>query len=197
MTVAGVGPGNPKYLTMDVFERIKTSKYIIAFGRISKSLEEIRQDIVKVDRVDDVIQYIVGKDEVLLLASGDPNFFGIVEFLKRKAIEIGEVLPGLSSFQYLMTRLEKSWENAKFMSLHGREDCLEDMVDNPLTIILTDKVNTPSFISKRLEGLKIKGNMYVGFNLSYEDELISSIKIGEEIEDISPLAVVVIENEMA
>ena len=42
----------------------------------------------------------------------------------------------------------------------------------------------------------IKGGIYAGFNLSYEDERIIKAEIGKRIEDISPLAVVVIENEM-
>lgn len=196
LTVAGVGPGNPKYLTIDVLEKIKSSEYILAFGRISKSLEEIRSDILPVTRVEDVIQYIEEKDKVLLLASGDPCFFGIVEFLKRKGVKIKEVVPGLSSFQYLMARLGKSWDGARFLSLHGREDSLDQVIGNRLTIILTDKTNTPAFISRRLKDLGLKGSMHIGYNLSYEDEIIKTIKIGQELEDESCLAVVVIENEV-
>ena len=42
----------------------------------------------------------------------------------------------------------------------------------------------------------MKGRMYVGFNLSYDDEKIIRANIGDEIEDYSSLGVVVIENEM-
>lgn len=196
LTVAGVGPGNPKYLTMEVLEEIQNSEYILAFGRVAKSLEGIRKDIVEINKVEDVIKYIKGKEKVLLLASGDPCFFGIIEFLKRKAIEIDKVLPGLSSFQYLMASLGKSWENGRFLSLHGREDSLDKVKENRLSIILTDRVNTPSFISRSLDDLNIRGLMHVGYNLSYENEVIKTIKIGEELEDMSSLAVVVVENEM-
>ncbi len=196
LTVAGIGPGNPKYLTMEVLEEIQNSEYILAFGRVAKSLEGIRKDIVEINKVEDVIKYIKGKEKVLLLASGDPCFFGIIEFLKRKAIEIDKVLPGLSSFQYLMASLGKSWENGRFLSLHGREDSLDKVKENRLSIILTDRVNTPSFISRSLDDLNIRGLMHVGYNLSYENEVIKTIKIGEELEDMSSLAVVVVENEM-
>lgn len=196
ITVAGVGPGNPKYLTVEVKEAIEKAECVLAFGRVSNSLSSIRNDFIQVNRVDDIIKHTNIHKDLLLLASGDPNFYGVVEFLKRKNILIKRVLPGLSSFQYMMSKLEKGWQNAKFISLHGRDESLEVIKENNLVIMLTDKENSPSCISKKLWTLGIKGTMYIGFNLSYDDEEIKKINIGEEVEDISTLSVVVIENEM-
>lgn len=196
LTVAGVGPGDRKYLTKIVEEKLKEAEYILAFGRIGESLKDIRDDIRKVNRVDDVLKFIEEEKDILLLASGDPNFYGIVNFLKNKGVNIKEVLPGISSFQYMMSKLQKSWEEAKFLSLHGREEDLAKVKDNKLSVILIDKDNLPSNISKRLSDMGIKGNVYSGFNLSYENEKIICTKIGEEIEDVSSLGVVVVENEM-
>lgn len=196
LTIAGVGPGNPKYLTIDVSERIKNAEKIIAFGRVGKSIELIRNDYIVVTRVDEIINLLDNRKDTLLLASGDPCFYGIVDYIKKNAITINEVLPGLSSFQYMMAKLQKSWQNAEFISLHGRDEDLSIAKDNCLTITLIDKNNKPSYISKELYKLGIKGTMYVGFNLSYRDEKIISGNIGEEIEDYSSLGVVVIENEM-
>ena len=150
LTVAGIGPGNPKYLTVDVKEKIETTKYVLGFGRVASSLKEIRPNIVSVNKVDEILNYIEEDKDILLLASGDPNFFGIVDFLKRKEIRIDEVLPGISSFQYMMSKLQKSWQNANFLSLHGRSDSLEKVKEYKTSIILIDKDNTPSFISKEL-----------------------------------------------
>ncbi len=196
ITVAGVGPGNPKYLTVEVKEAIEKAECVLAFGRVSKSLSSIRKGFIQVNRVDEIIKYTNIHEDLLLLASGDPNFYGVVEFLKRKNVLIKRVLPGISSFQYMVSKLEKSWQNAKFVSLHGREESLEEVRENNLVIMLTDKENSPSYISKKLSTLGIKGTMYIGFNLSYADEEIIKINIGEEVEDISTLSVVVIENEM-
>ena len=196
MTVAGVGPGNPKYLTVEVKEAIEKAQCVLAFGRVSTSLKSIRTDFIEVSRVDEIVGYTHQYEDLLLLASGDPNFYGIVEFLKRKEVAIDSVLPGLSSFQYMMSKLEKSWQGAQFLSLHGREESLATIGDHGLIILLTDKENRPSMISKKLWQLGKKGTMYVGFNLSYDDEKIIKVNIGEDIEDISNLSVVVIENEM-
>lgn len=196
LTIAGIGPGNPKYLTMEVLDEIIAAEYILAFGRVAKTLSGIREDIVEVNRVDEISNLLKDRKDVLLLASGDPNFFGVVDFLKRKDLAIAKVLPGLSSFQYLMAKLEKPWQEAKFISLHGRSGDLALVGNNKLSIILVDKDNNPSFISKELHKLNISGKMYIGFDLSYESEKIIKINIGQEVENYSSLGVVVIENEM-
>lgn len=196
LTIAGAGPGNIKYLTIDVKERIEKAEYILAFGRIADSLKGLRDDIKEVSRVDDVIEYLNDDREVLLLASGDPNFFGITEFIKRKGVEIKEILPGISSFQYLMSKLQKSWQDAELMSLHGREDSLAKLKEKKLGILLIDKDNTPDKISKELYQLGFMGKIYAGYNLSYDNERIIIKNIGEDVEFISSLGVVVVENEM-
>ena len=196
LTVAGVGPGNPKYLTLEVKEKIEDAEYVLAFGRIARTLEDIRPDIVQVNRVSQVLDFIDNHKETLLLASGDPNFFGIVNFLKKEGVTIKEVLPGISSFQYMMAKLEKSWQEANFISLHGREASLEEVKNNSLSILLIDKDKMPSDISKELYEMGIRGKIYAGFDLSYDSEKIIEKYIGESIDDISPLGVVVIENEM-
>ena len=196
LTVAGVGPGNPKFLTLEVKEKIEGAEYVLAFGRIARTLEDIRPDIVQVNRVSQVLDFIDNHKEALLLASGDPNFFGIVNFLKKEGVTIKEVLPGISSFQYMMAKLEKSWQEANFISLHGREASLEEVKNNSLSILLIDKDKMPSDISKELYEIGIRGKIYAGFDLSYDSEKIIEKDIGEYIDDISPLGVVVIENEM-
>ncbi len=196
LTIAGVGPGNIKYMTMDVIEKIKNSNNIIAFGRVGESIKPLEKDYTQVNRVDQIIDYLNINEEALLLASGDPNFFGIVEYLKRNNVKIKEVLPGLSSFQYMMAKLEKPWQGAKFISLHGRDFNLSEIVKDRQIIALIDKDNNPSFISNELKKLGLKGTMHIGFNLSYEDEKIIKINIGEEVEEYSSLGVVVIENEV-
>lgn len=196
LTIVGVGPGNPKYLTVEALEVIKHGKYILAFERVGNALKHINKNIITIKKVDECLGHLGNDEEIILLASGDPNFFGIVDYIKRKGIDIGKVIPGLSSFQYLMSKLQMSWEDAKFLSLHGREDALEDIREYPLSIILTDKKHNPEYISKKLKDMGIKGKIYVGFNLSHKDEIIIEKNIGEEIEDISSLAVVVIQNDM-
>ncbi|WP_234978630.1 precorrin-6y C5,15-methyltransferase (decarboxylating) subunit CbiE [Anaerosalibacter sp. Marseille-P3206] len=196
ITVAGIGPGNPKYLTVEVREEIEKAKCVLAFGRVGETLKDIRNDFIIVKRVEEVYKYSLKNSDLLILASGDPCFYGIVEYLKVKNINVDEVLPGISSFQYMMGKLKKSWHGGKFMSFHGRTGNLEEVLESKLTIMLTDSENTPSVLSKGLHEVGVRGNMYIGYNLSYEDEKIIKISVGEEVEDYSSLAVVVVENEV-
>jgi cobalt-precorrin-7 (C5)-methyltransferase len=196
ITVVGIGPGDPRYLTFDARQSIEKGDCVVAFGRVADSLKSIRQDFVIVGTVKEVLDLAKEHEDVVILASGDPCFYGILEFLKNKGIKVDNVVPGISSFQYMMTKLNKSWSGASFISLHGRCESLSKIKDSSLTIILTDKENTPSKISHRLYEMGVRGKLYAGFNLSYEDELIVQKNVGDDIEDLSPLAVVVIENEM-
>lgn len=194
--VVGMGPGELKYLTLEAYEVIKGSKALVAFGRLSKTVEKIgiKADCVK--NVEEVLEIIKQSPDVDILASGDPCFFGIVEYLKKNNVNVDEIIPGLSSFQYMMAKLKKSWNDAQFISLHGREEGFLKVMSGGIFIMLTDKNNPPYAISKRLYSLGVKGRIYAGFNLSYPQEKIIVKNIGEKIEDISNLSVVVIENDM-
>ena len=178
ITVAGVGPGNPRYLTVEVKEAIENSRCVLAFGRVGETLKDIRDDFIIVKRVEEVYNHSLKNSDLLILASGDPCFYGILEYLKAKGISVDEVLPGISSFQYMMGKLKKSWHNGEFMSFHGRSGRLEDVFESKLTIMLTDSINTPSILSKKLYEIGARGVMYIGYNLSCEDEKILKSNYG-------------------
>src|SRR5699024_8693350 len=154
------GPGNLKYLTLEVKETIEKAEKIVAFGRVSNSLKNIRGDIVEIKRIDEIIELLNQNENVLILASGDPCFYGIVEYLKKKNIPIEMIMPGISSFQYMMVKLGLSWQGANLISLHGRNEGLESVKKHKLSIILTDSKNTPSTISKEIYNLGIRGKIY-------------------------------------
>ncbi len=132
----------------------------------------------------------------MILASGDPCFYGILDFLIKKGIAIDEVVPGISSMQYMMAKLKKSWHPAVLTSFHGREADLAGIRSGKSSVILTDGSHSPGYISCWLKANGIRGRIYAGFELSYEDESIVEKEIGEEIDSVSNLALVVIENEM-
>lgn len=194
--VVGMGPGHIKYLTTDAINIIRQADMVVAFGRIAETAEKIRTPILRVKRVDELFQYLEQEGNIAILASGDPCFYGIVEFLKKRHITIDRIVPGLSSVQYMMAQLQKSWQHAKFMSLHGRDEDIYKIKDAPLTAILTDSHSTPHVISKRLQQLGIQGRLYVGYNLSYADECILEKYIGDDIEEREAISVVVIEHDI-
>lgn len=71
----------------------------------------------------DVIEEYVGKDRrVVVLASGDPGFFGIVRALaERFGAGRLDVRPGVSSVATAFARLGLTWDDAVVVSAHGRD----------------------------------------------------------------------------
>ncbi|MET7490353.1 precorrin-6y C5,15-methyltransferase (decarboxylating) subunit CbiE [Streptomyces sp. NPDC005538] len=71
----------------------------------------------------DTIETYVGKGEpVVVLASGDPGFFGIVRVLaERFGSAALAVRPGVSSVATAFARLGVTWDDAVVVSAHGRE----------------------------------------------------------------------------
>ena len=194
--VIGAGPGDIRYLTQEALGIISSSPCLVAFGRISKAIEKIGAKVIAVQKVEEIMNLIKEHDDLDILASGDPCFFGVVEYLKKKGITIDQVIPGLSSFQYMMCKLKKDWHDACFISLHGRKGSLERVRHCRISVILTDREHTPGYISKKLHQMGITGCIYAGFDLSYPEEKIVVRRIGEDIENHSSLSVVVVEHEM-
>ncbi|MFF9122228.1 precorrin-6y C5,15-methyltransferase (decarboxylating) subunit CbiE [Streptomyces sp. NPDC014889] len=71
----------------------------------------------------DTIGEYVGKERpVLVLASGDPGFFGIVRALaERFGPELLDVRPGVSSVAAAFARIGLPWDDAVVVSAHGRD----------------------------------------------------------------------------
>ena len=193
--VAGAGPGHINPLTAEVSAAIKQAGTVIGFERIASDLKTIRNDIIAVKNMDEVLQAVKKYTDILILASGDPGFFGITEFLKNKGIAIDSVLTGISSMQYFMNKIQKPWHNVPVYSFHGRPFDFSILKKEERFFILTDKINNPDFISQTLKTENITGKLYIGYNLSYDDELIEIYRIGEKIDVRSNLNTVLVERE--
>ena len=80
--------------------------------------------------------------------------------------------------------------------MHGRqEEFIKVVSEHEISVWLTDKSNSPQALCKKLYDNNIKATVYVGEELSYEDERIIKGTV-EEIKDktFNDLSVVVIEN---
>lgn len=120
-------------------------------------------------------------------------------FLNRFGKDELKVIPGISSFQYLFSKLSKSWKNYEFISLHGRDFREFDFSHKLGAFFLTDKKNSPAAIADSLidNGLG-DYKMIVGENLSYEDEriIVSEPEVIANM-SFSDLCVVVVEKDEA
>ena len=195
LTVAGAGPGNIELLTQEAICAIKDADIVAGFERIASDVKPIRNDVKTLNGISEILDLPIEAKKVLVLASGDPCFFGITEFIKNKNIKIEKVITGISSMQYFMGKLQKQWQSLPFYSLHGRETDFTEMRSKESFFILTDKTNNPDTISARLKEEGFKGRLFVGYNLSYPDESIEEYTIGDKIIVKSFLNTVLVKNE--
>jgi precorrin-6Y C5,15-methyltransferase (decarboxylating) len=99
------------------------------------------------------IQAARGARRIVVLASGDPGFFGIASFLQEKLGHAHmEVIPAVSAMQLAFARIGQSWEDAAFVSVHSRPigDIVETVRSSPRVAILTDAKNTPAAVAAAL-----------------------------------------------
>ena len=93
------------------------------------------------------------KRMTVVLASGDPLFFGIGRLLLRNLpAERLEFVPNVTSIQCAFAKIREPWDDAVFVSAHGRgvKGAVDRIVANDKAAVLTDEVNTPAAIAKEL-----------------------------------------------
>lgn len=132
------------------------------------------------DFLDHVIEAAKGS-KLALLVSGDPCLFSMTAALGRRLGPRGfEILPGLSSFQYLCAKVGLSWEGARFASVHGRSLAALDGLDpEGMAIVFTDARNDPAAVAARLLAeFGAERPAFVGIDLGYEGESILESDLG-------------------
>ncbi len=146
----------------------------------------------------------LGKKKMVVLASGDPLFYGIGKYILTKVPrEKVEILPYISAMQLAFAKVKESWEDATLVSLHAKP--MEDLLNvlrngEPKKIgLFTDDINTPSVIAKAI--LESENNGFKAFvceNLGGADENIISGSL-EEIaqKQFAPLNVMILVKKAA
>ncbi|MGB3672725.1 MAG: precorrin-6y C5,15-methyltransferase (decarboxylating) subunit CbiE [Phormidesmis sp.] len=115
---------------------------------------------------------------VVILATGDPLFFGIGRLLL-STFPAEQLIfhPQVSAIQLAFSRLKLPWQDATLVSVHGRgEDLLRDALkrgDHKIAV-LTDSVLTPGAIARLLSALElpIRYQLWVCESLGDRDEQV-------------------------
>jgi precorrin-6Y C5,15-methyltransferase (decarboxylating) len=92
---------------------------------------------------------------VVVLASGDPSFFGIVRLLVRRfGRENLRVLPGVSSVALAFARAGLTWDDAVTVSAHGRDPrrAVNVCRSHPKVAVLSSPEFGPADLARQLEG---------------------------------------------
>jgi precorrin-6Y C5,15-methyltransferase (decarboxylating) len=137
---------------------------------------------------------------VVVLASGDPLFFGIGRLLLRNLpAERLEFVPNVTSVQYAFAKIREPWDDAVFVSAHGRgvRGAVDRIVANDKAAVLTDEVNTPAAIAREL--IERGRDGYAAWlceNLGTDDEKITETDVKGLLEiEAAPLNVLILIKE--
>jgi precorrin-6B C5,15-methyltransferase / cobalt-precorrin-6B C5,C15-methyltransferase len=123
--------------------------------------------------------------QVVVLTSGDPLFFGLGRLLLGALpAEALTFYPHLSAMQLAFSRLKLPWQDACFVSVHGRSEealiaALKRSADK--IAILTDPQHDPTYIAQLLQSLalNVAYQLWVCENLGGMNERITPFTPGD------------------
>ncbi|WP_284641473.1 precorrin-6y C5,15-methyltransferase (decarboxylating) subunit CbiE [Paenibacillus silviterrae] len=131
---------------------------------------------------------------VVILASGDPLFYGIGGYLAGRLPV--EIYPAVSSLQLAFARMGEPWQDAYLASVHGRslQGLAQRLDGKDKAALLTDDTNTPGVIARYLLSYGMSEyRAFVAENLGGPNERTGWYSL-EELQDasFSPLNVVIL-----
>lgn len=204
VNIVGIGPGNPKLLTGAALEAINQSTILIGDKRMLANFASEKRfyDTIKTAEICNICANAnPEKDIVSILVSGDVGFFSLAKTISGKLPDCECVrFCGISSLVYFAQQLQMSWDDAKIISMHGRrQNFIEAVAHNEKVFALTGGENSPQALCAKLCRFGLGGvQVYVGENLSYDNENISSMKAEEAAQkQFSSLSVMMIINKDA
>ncbi|MDO4921176.1 MAG: precorrin-6y C5,15-methyltransferase (decarboxylating) subunit CbiE [Phascolarctobacterium sp.] len=181
VNIIGIGPGNPDLLTGAARQAIAESNILIGDKRMLSAFAENGKkvyDTIKTSAIAAIAaQADPEKDVIAVLVSGDVGFFSLARTISGKLPDCECVrYCGISSLVYFAAKLQMAWDDAKIVSMHGRQQNLVTAVaQNKKVFSLTGGDNSPQSLCAQLceHGLG-HVQVYVGENLSYPEEKITS-----------------------
>jgi precorrin-6Y C5,15-methyltransferase (decarboxylating) len=182
--IVGVGAEGPASLAPGPLERIARADQLWGGQRLlahwaSHPAQKVVVGADVAQRVWELAQR--GDRRVVILASGDPGFYGIAATVLRAlpAEEI-EIVPHVSSLQLAFARIGVDWNEATLTSAHSRP--LSEIVGWARRAqklgILTDGQHTPSVIARTLLDAGLANcRAVVAENLGLPDECITDTRL--------------------
>ena len=180
VNIVGIGPGNPDLLTGEARQAIAASNILLGDKRMLSAFADSNKtvyDTIKTSAIAEVAAKAdPAKDVLAVLVSGDVGFFSLAKTISGKLPDCECVrYCGISSLVYFASKLQLSWDDAKIVSMHGRDQNLVAAVaQNKKVFSLTGGDHSPQALCKQLceHGLG-QVLVYVGENLSYPEEKIT------------------------
>ncbi|TBL78277.1 precorrin-6y C5,15-methyltransferase (decarboxylating) subunit CbiE [Paenibacillus thalictri] len=176
--IIGIGDDGASGLNEQVLSYVREAQVLVGGERHLAMFPESQAERIVLKGglsgiVDDLLERRT-RSSIVVLASGDPLFFGVAGFIAKKAgAGAVQIHPHLSSVQLAFARLGDSWQDAVLESVHGRPiRGLAQRIDGKAKIaLLTDETNNPAVIARYLLDFGMdEYEAFVAENLGGEDE---------------------------
>jgi precorrin-6B C5,15-methyltransferase / cobalt-precorrin-6B C5,C15-methyltransferase len=147
----------------------------------------------------DRIAMLADEHNVCILASGDPLFFGIGSLvIKKLGAEHVQVVPQPTSMQWAFAKAGLKWDDASFISVHGRplDGFLTRLKRLSKAGVFTDEENSPRRLAAwMIEHGEIAWKAWLCENLAGPDERVRELTLPDlaACDDASPLNVVILQ----
>ncbi|OLN31688.1 bifunctional cobalt-precorrin-7 (C(5))-methyltransferase/cobalt-precorrin-6B (C(15))-methyltransferase [Desulfosporosinus metallidurans] len=177
LRVIGIGPGRPEWLPPAITELVRNCDILIGGSRALELFPDFsgRQYTLSgnlAHSLELIAKALPEKKVIGVLVSGDPGFFSFLPRLKKEFPEERiDVYPGISSLQFAFARAGLPWQEASFVSVHGRELSILPRVITRPTAVLTGGENTPQKIAQFYLDLDSNPHISVGNALAYPEEV--------------------------
>lgn len=188
ISVVGIGPGSRDYILPIALQTIQKAKFLVGGKRAlleyAQSSQKTCTIAADIPAVIEFIKHNLATNDVVVMVSGDPCFHSMLTCLKKEFVDTPlEVISGIGSLQMAFSKINLPWQNADMFSLHGDDSNLQRLnyKTGLVLAMLTDRKNNPYAISQYLlkGGWQKEHQMFICVNLSYPDEQIISLPLGE------------------
>ena len=157
VTIIGLGLA-PRDLTAEHLKIIEEAQILVGGKRLLGYFEHCSAEKKTIDKnLDSVIDFVkdrMASRSIVVLASGDPLFFGIgARLVKALGGENVEIYPNISSVAAAFARIKEPWSNVRVVSLHGRNNLavlLQILEKENVVAVFTDPKNSPARLAQRL-----------------------------------------------
>ena len=143
-------------LTADCLQSLQTCYAVVVSKRFEPLLAASsvhRIPIAPVKKMVTSVAEALETGDVVILASGDPLFFGIGRtMIDRFGAEQVQIFPALSALQLACARFKVPWDDLTLLSLHGRDpaNLAGRILPHGKVMLFTDHQNSPNLIAAQL-----------------------------------------------
>lgn len=177
ITVLGIGPGNSYLMLAGTQRYLEDATLVIGSERQLSLFPQVADKQVVLPKLS-VLQELLTtrlEDNVVLLASGDPLLYGIGNWAFRQFGRARvQIVPGISSVQYMFNQVGMSMNDVYLTSSHGRMPDFDFLLLHDTIGMVTDEKIGPYQIAREIVRRGLKRRIIVGEMLSYPEETITT-----------------------